>query len=229
MREICIHTDGSCLSNPGRGGWAVVIEDAHGRRELSGGARLTTNNRMEIRAAIEALRATPANAESLVTITTDSQLLVNSIEKGWAAKWRSKNWMRNAKDKAENPDLWDQLLSEIEKRRVRFVWTKAHVGTIENERCDFLAKSAAENATETDDVYERSKRTDAPDAPEQSRLFPATPESRMQPSGYDVVVNPTSRNVRISHPERGMIVVPERELISFLEAVRSTVLASHGK
>lgn len=226
MQEICIHTDGSCLSNPGRGGWAVVIEDAHGRRELSGGARLTTNNRMEIRAAIEALRATPANAESLVTITTDSQLLVNSIEKGWAAKWRSKNWMRNAKDKAENPDLWDQLLAEIEKRRVRFMWTKAHVGTIENERCDFLAKNAAENASETDDIYEKLKSTEAPN---QSRLFSTSPELPLQRSGYDVVVNPTSRNVRISHPERGMIVVPERELISFLEAVRSTILASHGK
>lgn len=222
MREIVIHTDGSCLSNPGRGGWAVVIEDSDGRRELSGGARLTTNNRMEIRAALEALRATPEGADALVTITTDSQLLVNSVEKGWAAKWRANRWMRNKTDKAENPDLWGELLAEIERRRVRFVWTKAHVGTLENERCDVLAKAAAENATERDEYYERLR----PAAVEQTRMFSQVREPMR--SGYSVSVHPASRIISISHPERGSITVPERELVAFLETVRSTIATSHG-
>ncbi|MFM8437413.1 MAG: ribonuclease H [Candidatus Kapaibacterium sp.] len=223
MREIVIHTDGSCLSNPGRGGWAVVIEDHEGRRELCGGARLTTNNRMEIRAAIEALRATPIGTESLVTVTTDSQLLVNSVEKGWAAKWRANRWMRNRTDKAENPDLWGELLTEIEQRRVRFVWTKAHVGTIENERCDFLAKAAAENASDVDTYYERQR----PSVSEQTRMFTAAP-AQARP-GYSVSVHPVTRAVTISHPERGSIDIPGEELLSFLETVRSTIVGSHGK
>lgn len=226
MKEIKIHTDGSCLSNPGRGGWAVVIEDERGRRELSGGARMTTNNRMEIRAAIEALRATPPDAQSLVTITTDSQLLVNSVEKGWAAKWRANNWKRNKTDKAENPDLWAQLLSEIEQRRVRFVWTKAHVGTLENERCDVLAKEAADRPTEIDEYYEAQR----PEARSHPQLFDAAPPYKTsQKSEYSFHKNVAQRCVVVSHPNHGRIEIPESELLTFLEQLRQTVVLTHEK
>jgi ribonuclease HI len=226
VKEIKIHTDGSCLSNPGRGGWAVVIEDEHGRRELSGGARMTTNNRMEIRAAIEALRATPPDAQSLVTITTDSQLLVNSVEKGWAAKWRANNWKRNKTDKAENPDLWAQLLSEIEQRRVRFVWTKAHVGTLENERCDVLAKEAADRPTEIDEYYEAQR----PATQSHPQLFDAAPAYRApQKKEYAFKKNSAQRSIIISHPDHGRLEIPESELLPFLEQLRQTVALNHEK
>lgn len=226
MKEINIHTDGSCLSNPGRGGWAVVIEDEHGRRELSGGARMTTNNRMEIRAAIEALRATPPNVQSLVTITTDSQLLVNSVEKGWAAKWRANNWKRNKTDKAENPDLWAQLLAEIEQRRVRFVWTKAHVGTLENERCDVLAKEAADRPTEIDEYYEAQR----PAAQTHPQLFDAAPPFRKpQKAEYTFQKNSAQRCIVVSHPTYGRLEIPESELLPFLEQLRQTVVSTHEK
>ncbi len=158
--EIIIYTDGSCLNNPGRGGWAAVILSSNGRLELSGGFRLSTNNRMELNAAIQALRATPPDTTTAIRLHTDSQLLVNGIELGWARKWRANAWKRNKSDKAENPDLWGALLEEVEQRQVKFVWIKAHVGTKENERCDELAKAAAEIATEPDVVYERTKSAD---------------------------------------------------------------------
>lgn len=137
---ITIYTDGGCLNNPGPGGYGVVMFDGNQSKELSGGFRLTTNNRMELTACIVALKAIPEN--SSVVLYSDSKYVVHGITKGWAERWRANAWMRTKHDPAVNPDLWEELLELIESRHVQFKWVKGHVGIKENERCDALAKEA---------------------------------------------------------------------------------------
>jgi ribonuclease HI len=123
-----VYADGSCLGNPGPGGWGCIIIGSDGsERELSGGSAHTTNNRMEITAAIEALRALPAGTS--VVVHTDSQYLVNTMTKGWRRK--------------ENIDLWRELDAEVAKRRVEWEWVRGHAGDPLNERADRLARDAA--------------------------------------------------------------------------------------
>lgn len=154
--KIVIYTDGGALTNPGVGGYGVVLKHKSHRKELSGGFRLTTNNRMEILACIEGLRALKHKSD--VVVFSDSQYVVNSISKGWAKRWKSKGWMRNDKEKAENPDLWEQLLELCDYHNVEFRWLKGHNGTVENERCDQLATEAAKRKDlPADAVYENSK------------------------------------------------------------------------
>jgi ribonuclease HI len=152
---VTIYTDGGCLNNPGPGGYGVVLLYNDHRKELSGGFRHTTNNRMEILAAIKGLQALKSRCR--VTIYSDSQYLVNAIEKGWALRWKSNGWRRNRKEKAINPDLWEQLLDLCSRHEVQFQWIRGHVGTEENERTDRLAKEAASGSDhEVDEVYERT-------------------------------------------------------------------------
>ena len=139
--EIVIYTDGGCLNNPGPGGWGAVLVEGDESRELSGGFRMTTNNRMELTACIEALKSVLPGAP--VILYTDSKYVANGIEKGWAKRWRKNGWMRTRTDRALNSDLWARLLDQCEKRRVEFRWVKGHAGIPENERCDRLAGSAA--------------------------------------------------------------------------------------
>ncbi len=153
-KHITIYTDGSSLGNPGPGGYGAVLLYQGHRKELSGGFRRTTNNRMELLAAIEGLRALQEPCR--VTLYTDSNYLVNGITKGWARRWRSKGWMRNKRERALNADLWAELLELCETHNVAFVWVKAHAGNEENERCDTLAKEAAQAADLAADVnYEQ--------------------------------------------------------------------------
>ena len=139
--RITIHTDGACLGNPGPGGYGIVLQSGNQRGELSGGYRLTTNNRMELMGPIKALQA--LNRPSRVVLHTDSRYVVDAVEKGWAAKWRANDWMRNKKEQAVNPDLWAQLLELLEGHEVEFRWVRGHAGNRENERCDRLAVQAA--------------------------------------------------------------------------------------
>ena len=123
------------------------------RKELSGGFRLTTNNRMEILAVIKGLEA--LKEQCRVTVYSDSQYVVHAIEKGWAARWQANEWRRNKKEKAVNPDLWEKLLHLCSLHDVRFQWIRGHIGTAENERADQLAKEAATGSNqEIDEVYE---------------------------------------------------------------------------
>ena len=140
MQKVTIYTDGGCLGNPGPGGYGVVMMCGPHRKELSQGYRLTTNNRMELLASIVALES--LKEQCSVTLHTDSQYVVNGIEKGWASKWREKGWMRNKKEAAINPDLWARLLDLCVKHDVIFQWVKGHAGHKENERCDQLANGA---------------------------------------------------------------------------------------
>ncbi len=142
LKQVVIYTDGACSGNPGPGGYGVVLLYNGHRKELSGGFRKTTNNRMELLGAIEGLRALKDRCS--VRLHTDSQYVVNAIQKGWAAKWKANGWMRNKTDKAVNPDLWEQLLQLCKQHKVEFIWVRGHAGNVENERCDQLAVAAAQ-------------------------------------------------------------------------------------
>jgi ribonuclease HI len=153
--EVEIYTDGGCINNPGPGGFGAILLYGKNRKELSGGFRLTTNNRMEILAAVKGLEALKKPCR--VTIYSDSQYVVHAMEKGWALRWKSDGWRRNRKEKAVNPDLWGKLLELCDRHEVRFQWVRGHAGTPENERADQLAKEAAtgENLA-VDEVYEQT-------------------------------------------------------------------------
>ena len=140
MKKVEIWTDGACSGNPGPGGWGAILRYGGREKELSGSEESTTNNRMELMAVISALEALKEPCEA--TITSDSQYVINGIEKGWAQKWQENGWMRNKKEPALNPDLWEKLLFEVEKHNAQFKWVRGHIGHPENERCDKLAVEA---------------------------------------------------------------------------------------
>lgn len=142
-KHVTIYTDGACLGNPGPGGYGVILNYNENKKELSGGYRTTTNNRMELTAAIKGLAALKTKCS--VTLHSDSQYLVNAMTKGWAKKWKAHGWIRSNKEKALNADLWDELLKLTDRHHVKFVWVRGHAGNAENERCDTLAVSAAQS------------------------------------------------------------------------------------
>jgi ribonuclease HI len=133
-------TDGSCLGNPGRGGWAVILRYDEQKRELYGHSLHTTNNRMELIAAIEGLRA--LKERCTVEVITDSEYLKNGITK-WLPNWKQRNWMTADNKKVVNRDLWEDLESEADRHQITWSWTKAHASHEDNNRCDELAKRAA--------------------------------------------------------------------------------------
>jgi ribonuclease HI len=139
MKHVTIHTDGGCSGNPGPGGWAAVLEYSTHRRELSGGDRHTTNNRMELTAAIEALRA--LKEPCLVEFYTDSQYLRRGITE-WIAQWKQRNWQTSARQPVKNDDLWRQLDALTKPHKIDWRWVKGHAGHDGNERCDQLAREA---------------------------------------------------------------------------------------
>jgi ribonuclease HI len=154
LKEVTIYTDGACLGNPGPGGYGVVLHYGDKRKELSSGYRRTTNNRMEIMAAIAGLAELKFPCQ--VKIYTDSQYLRNSIMEGWAKRWRANGWKRNKKEKAVNPDLWEKLLNLCDRHEVTFEWVRGHAGDVENERCDVLSVAAAKGeGLWVDEEYER--------------------------------------------------------------------------
>lgn len=141
LKKVVIYTDGCCLGNPGAGGYGVILRYNHHEKHFSGGFRLTTNNRMEIMAAIIGLSALKERCR--VIIYSDSQYLVEAMTKGWVVRWKANHWWRNKDEQAMNFDLWERVLSLCEKHSVTFLWIKGHDGHPENEACDRLAKYAA--------------------------------------------------------------------------------------
>ena len=138
--HVEIFTDGGCEPNPGPGGFGAVLIHPKKRKEVSGGFRRTTNNRMEIFAAIAGLEMLKQPCK--VTLYSDSQYLVDAMAKGWAVKWRKNDWWLNNKERAKNVDLWKKLLALCETHDVEFHWVKGHAGHPENERCDQLSMAA---------------------------------------------------------------------------------------
>jgi len=137
MRYVEIFTDGACSGNPGPGGWGAVLRYGDKEKELCGGEKNTTNNRMELTAVIKALSALKEPCQ--VKLTTDSKYVVDSINLGWARSWQKNGWRKADKKPALNPDLWEKLLDLLEKHTVNIKWVKGHAGHPENERCDQLA------------------------------------------------------------------------------------------
>ncbi len=137
MDKVIIYTDGACSGNPGPGGYGVVLCAKGVRKELSGSEEQTTNNRMELTAAIVGLSALKRKCE--VTLVTDSKYVSDGISKGWAESWRKNGWRKADKKPALNADLWEKLLILIEQHNVTLEWVKGHNGHPENERCDTLA------------------------------------------------------------------------------------------
>ena len=142
MKEVSIYTDGACRGNPGRGGWGAILVYGKYEKELSGGERETTNNRMELTAAIEGLSALREPCK--VTLYSDSKYVVDAFLLGWVESWRAAGW-RRGKDKLKNPDLWEKLYALTEIHEVDFIWVKGHAGHEYNERCDILATSFADS------------------------------------------------------------------------------------
>ena len=152
-KRVVVFTDGACTGNPGPGGYAAILVYGEHRRELTGGFRRTTNNRMELTAAIRALEALKEPCS--VTLVSDSLYVINGIARGWARSWRAKRWIRTGKT-VPNWDLWRRLLELCEHHHVRMQWVEGHAGHAENERCDELAVeiAACENL-EIDTGYEQ--------------------------------------------------------------------------
>ena len=148
-----IFTDGACSGNPGPGGWGVLISGPEGDNELTGGAAETTNNRMELQAAIEALKSLPDG--SAICLTTDSVYVKDGIT-SWIKNWKARGWKTAAKKPVKNADLWQALDKETARHQVEWHWVKGHAGHRENEMCDELARTAAENPTEEDTGYQPS-------------------------------------------------------------------------
>ena len=137
MKTVTIYTDGACSGNPGPGGWGAVLLYGEHQKELSGGAPSTTNNRMELTGAIEALSL--LKEPCVVDLWSDSRYVIDGLSKGWAKSWRAHGWIKSNKEPALNPDLWGQLLSLCERHTVRCHWVKGHADDPYNERCDRLA------------------------------------------------------------------------------------------
>ncbi len=144
MKYVEIYTDGACSGNPGPGGYGAILVYQGKELELSEGYAKTTNNRMELQAAIAALEALKEPCE--ITLTSDSKYLIDAMVLGWAEKWQRNGWKKADKKPALNPDLWEKLLALSKVHKINYVWVRGHVGHPYNERCDRLAVAAAEKA-----------------------------------------------------------------------------------
>ncbi len=150
MKQVEIHTDGACKGNPGPGGYGAVLVAGKHRKELAAGYRLTTNNRMELRAAIAALELLSEPCE--VALHSDSKYLVDAVSKRWIAGWQRKGWLTAAKQPVKNRDLWLLLLAAMEPHTIHWHWVKGHAGHRENERCDLLANAAVASGKLAEDT-----------------------------------------------------------------------------
>lgn len=137
MKQVDIFTDGACSGNPGPGGWGAILRYKGTDKEISGGEKQTTNNRMELTAVIEALKLLKEPCE--VTLWTDSKYVADGLGKGWAAGWKKNGWRKADKKPALNPDLWDELLNLNDKHTIKIQWIKGHASHPENEKCDRMA------------------------------------------------------------------------------------------
>ena len=157
LKCVTLYTDGACTGNPGPGGYGVVLMHGAHRKEMSGGFRLTTNNRMEMLACIVGLRI--LKGRCAVALYSDSKYVVNAMTKGWARRWQAAGWKKRDDSEALNSDLWEQMLALCEQHQVQFNWVRGHAGHVENERCDQLARDAVgDRSAAIDHAYENNRR-----------------------------------------------------------------------
>ncbi len=143
MKEVDIYTDGACSGNPGPGGWGAILRYNGMEKEISGGEKNTTNNRMELMAVISALEC--LKEACVVQLYSDSKYVIDALNLGWAVSWRKKGWIKSDKKPALNIDLWERLLALTEKHEMNYHWVKGHANNQYNNRCDALAVTAREN------------------------------------------------------------------------------------
>jgi len=137
MKRVIMYTDGACSGNPGPGGWGTILIYGEHKKEMSGGERSTTNNRMELTAVIEGLKA--LREPCRVELYSDSKYVIDALQKGWAEGWRKRGWVKSDKKPALNPDLWEALLGLCGKHEMSYHWVKGHAENPYNNRCDELA------------------------------------------------------------------------------------------
>lgn len=142
MKKVEIYTDGACRGNPGPGGWGAILVCCGVEKILSGGDAMTTNNKMELMGAIMAFEALKEPCE--VIFTTDSQYVINGLQKGWAKGWKKRGWKKSDGSPALNPELWSRLLDAIAPHNITYNWVRGHNGHPYNERCDALATACAD-------------------------------------------------------------------------------------
>ncbi|RXT04820.1 ribonuclease HI [Ammoniphilus sp. CFH 90114] len=140
MKEVVVYTDGACSGNPGPGGWGAILMFGEHKKELSGGEKETTNNRMELKAAIEALKA--LKEPCTVKLHSDSAYLVNCFQQGWYKGWMKNGWKNSKKQPVENQDLWKEILELMKKHKVEYIKVKGHADNEYNNRCDEMAVAA---------------------------------------------------------------------------------------
>ena len=150
LQRVIIHTDGGCKGNPGPGGFGVVLVAGRHRKELSAGFRLTTNNRMELRAAIAALEL--LNAPCEIELHSDSKYVIDAMTKKWVEGWKKRGWMTAGRTPVKNKDLWIRLVAASQPHKINWCWVKGHAGHAENERCDELANLAVARKEFLEDV-----------------------------------------------------------------------------
>ena len=146
MKTVTLYTDGACSGNPGPGGWGAILEYQGHEKELSGGEKNTTNNRMELTAVIEGLQALKESC--VVELYSDSKYVIDGLSKGWAESWRKNGWRKADKKPALNPDLWETLLILTEKHEMRYHWVKGHAENPKNNRCDEMAVAQSKQQVE---------------------------------------------------------------------------------
>ena len=137
MKTVTLYTDGACSGNPGPGGWGAILEYQGIEKEMSGGEKSTTNNRMELTAVIAGLSA--LKEPCIVELYSDSKYVIDGLSKGWAAGWQKNGWRKADKKPALNPELWEQLLALTQQHEMRYHWVKGHAENPKNNRCDALA------------------------------------------------------------------------------------------
>lgn len=152
MKKVTLYTDGACSGNPGRGGFGLILEYNGKQKEISGGYRETTNNRMELTAVIKGLDALKEPCE--VRVVSDSKYVVDAINKGWVYKWEGNNWIKSDKSPVSNIDLWENLLALMDEHEVTYEWVEGHKGHPQNERCDKLAVAAYNSENLEEDFRE---------------------------------------------------------------------------
>ena len=137
MKTVTLYTDGACSGNPGPGGWGCILEYQGHEKELSGGEKNTTNNRMELTGVIMGLSA--LKEPCIVELYSDSKYVLDALQKGWVYGWKKRGWVKSDKKPALNPDLWEELLALTQKHQLRYHWVKGHADNPKNNRCDELA------------------------------------------------------------------------------------------
>ena len=155
MKEVNLYTDGACSGNPGKGGYGAILEYGGREKLMSEGFILTTNNRMELLAAIVGLEALKEPCK--VTLYSDSKYLVDAIKNGWVYSWKKKGWKKSDGKPALNPDLWERMLDQLKVHDVSLIWLKGHAGHPYNERCDKMAVAAYNGSSlQHDEIYEKN-------------------------------------------------------------------------